>query len=179
MKAINMNVKSLARLLSVLTLLGAFLLPVESVISWVFFSEFHTLQLFDYVVNFDVETVSISARIVGGSLAVAMASIKAFGLISIRQTFLEAAQGRALSLRSVSYFRRFAMISVIVVILNVLQNSANSVILTWGQAVGERSLTITFGSAETQALFSALLFVFVTHVLAEGCKAKEDNAAFI
>jgi len=168
-----------AHVMAVITLMGAVALPIFQGGAWIFLDEFTALGVDDWGFSFDAASISTPARIAGFLVAVSSACIQAFGLMAVRATFMEAALGRALSLRAVVQFRRFAWISVVMVFVGIIQNSAYSVIFSWGNPEGSRQLEIEFGSNELSTLFVALLFMFVAHVFATGRKIEEENATFI
>lgn len=182
----HFTARRFAYVLSFVTLIGAVALPIVSGGVWVFLDHIPTMgddnSGFSYNpfgVEFDAKFVETPARIAGFCVAVIAAGIQAIGLLAVRATFLEAAQGRALSLRSVVYFRRFAWISLVMVFIGIARESAYSVILSWSNPVGERYVSVTFELKEFSALFVALLFLFVAHVFTAGSMIEKENETFI
>ena len=128
---------------------------------------------------YDVTTLGAGARIGGFVLFLAIALVKAFGLLGVRRTFLEAAQGRAYSTRAIGGFKRLAWISVIMVLLAVFQENVLILIIFLSDPSQQGALSIQFGTDEIKALFMVLLLVFVAHVFTQGKDAKDENDAFL
>ena len=97
----------------------------------------------------------------------------------MRQCFLEAADGKALSQRSVSHFRRFAWVVLISVIYGIVQRTGLVMIVSLDDGMPGGSLSIQLGTGELKAAFIGLLLVFLAHVYAQGAAAKAENEAFL
>lgn len=170
------SLQGFARVMAFVTLAGAVLVLATAVLAWVFLN-----ALAGFVPDFPAHPgeLSLGARLAGLTVSLLSAAIQVYGLLALRQTFLEAAAGRWLSLKSVIGFRRFAWVSVIMVFVGVVRASAYSVVFSWHNPPGSRELAISFGSQELGQLFTALLFVFAAHVFAAGREIEEENRAFI
>jgi len=112
-------------------------------------------------------------------LIVIPAATYCWGLLGLRRTFLEAADGRTFSTPAVSGFRRFAVVSLIVVCANVIIEPAIFAIFTYADPNQPGSLAINFGSEEIEAIFNSVLVFFAAHVFVLAKKTKDENDAFI
>jgi len=160
------------RLLAHLTLVAVVLLPLIAAGTWIFFDQFAPYY------GFDLQPLGATTRGIGLLLYLTIALIHAYGLLGVRQTFLEAATGRALSKKSVLGFRRFAWVSLTLVLLKELRHTGTVVILSASNPDTPGSLSFQFGSPQISALFTALLLVFVAYVFTEGKRAREENDSF-
>lgn len=174
--SLGLSSQRFAGLMAFITLLGAFLVPVFTVLAWLVLDSMN-----GFVADFPryVPPVSAWGQVAGLILATSGAVLQAYGLLGLRRTFLEAAAGRWLSIPAVLGFRRFAWVSVAMVFFSIVRESAYSMIFSWHNPPGSRVMTITFGSEQLAALFTALLLVFAAHVFAAGREVEEENRAFL
>ncbi|MEM6585774.1 MAG: hypothetical protein AAF692_08475 [Pseudomonadota bacterium] len=122
---------------------------------------------------------TMTDRLLGAGVALVGAVIRAYGLLGLRTTFLEARDGRPLSVASIHGLRRFARVEVVMVLVGALQTGLFGAIATAANDSVQNELAIRFGSAEAGALFIALLLMFAAQIMAEGQKAVQENAAFV
>ena len=166
-----------ARYMAALTLAGAAAAPVLAGAIWFWMPE--VLALAGPGAPVSAEAAPLGARLAGFAVALAGALLQAAGLLSLRRTFLEAAQGRALSLAAVNNFRRFAWISLALVPVAIVQNTAYIAILTAADPSQPGRISINLGTNELEALFTGALFVFAAHVFAAGRAADEEVSSFV
>lgn len=166
-----------ARALAALTLAGAIAAPLLAAAIWFFLPELMTLA--GPRAPISPEAAPMGARLGCFVIALAGAGVQAWGLLSLRRMFLEAAEGRPLSFAAVKNFRRFAWITLILVPVAVAQHTAYLAILTAADPNQPGQLSISLGTNELKALFTAALFVFAAHVFAAGHAAEEENASFL
>ncbi len=171
--------RPLATMLAHLTLLGAAALPLMALAIWFFWDQLAPHAVGNLQYAFDVTNIGVGARLSGFTLSLAGAVIQAYGLLGLRQTFLEAAEGRSLSARAVKGFRRFAWVTLAMVFVGIIQHTGLIVILSLSEPGREGTLSFQFGTNEIKALYIGALLVFVAHVFAEGKQAKEENEAFL
>lgn len=118
-------------------------------------------------------------RLLGAGVALFGGVIRAYGLMGLRQTFLEAGEGRPMSPKSVRGFRRFARMEVVMVIVGPFQQAIFGAIATAANSDVQNTFALRFGSAEAGALFIAVLLMFAAQVMAEGQKAVTENESFV
>lgn len=161
------------------TLLSAVFGVVLSILMWSHLEAFVALTSDPLAAPYDLSHMSLSMRLIGGAVSLSGALIGAYGLLNLRRTFLEASAGRALSLLSVMCFRRFAWVSLILVMVGIVQSSLYGVIYSMSDVNSQNQVSVTFGSLEMGQLFSAVLLVFAAQVFAMGRQAEEDAAGII
>lgn len=160
------------------TLLGAIALPLMTAGIWLFWDQLAPMAAGNPGVNTDLTSLTIGARFTGFGLFLVGAALQSYGLLGLRRTFLEAANGQSLSTNAVNGFRRFAWISLIMVPVGIIQHAGLSIIISLNDKAPGGSLSLQLGTPEISGFFMALLLVFVAHVFAEGKHVKDENEAF-
>ncbi|MDA4844576.1 hypothetical protein [Hoeflea poritis] len=179
------RIYTLARVLAVATTVGMVLLPLLTALVWGAalvgtLPQWLAMEhLGDPAGTVDLTTTSPFAKLLALSVEMIGVLIFVYGLAGLRRTFVESARGRWFSSVSISGFRRFAWVSLAMVFVEIVQQSAMSVIMSVGTPGLQNQLSITFGSLELAKLFTALLFVFVAQVFVAGKAVDDENAAFI
>jgi hypothetical protein len=169
----------LAVLLSNVTLIAALLLPISALAIWLFWNELAPLAAGNLQHVYDLTSLGIGARFSSFIVLLFGAAIQAYGLLGVRQTFQEAAQGRTYSMQAIGGFRRYAWVAVIMVFVGIFQQTGLIAIFSLSDPSHLGSLSFKFGSDELKSLFTGLLLVFVARVFAEGKLAKDENEAFL
>ncbi|MEL6829806.1 MAG: hypothetical protein AAFO63_06685 [Pseudomonadota bacterium] len=162
-----------------LTLLGAVALPVSSVAIWLFWDTLATLSAAGLGHIYDPTRLNTVSRLIGFGVFFVGALIQAYGLLGLRETFLEGVAGTPLSPRGVGGFRRFAIVSLIMVLMGVVQHTVIVLLLSINDPSMPGALSFQFGSNEVGSLFMALLLIFVAQVFTVGQRAEEENSAFV
>lgn len=161
------------------TLAGAIALPLMAAAIWLFWDHLAPLAAGDLQRAYDLANLGAGAKLSGFILSLTGALIQSYGLLALRRTFLEAAEGRPLSAGSVKGFRVFAWVALAMVFVGIIQYAGLSIILSFNDQIPGGSLSLQFGTREISAFFMAMLLVFVAHVFAEGKKAKDENESFL
>lgn len=169
----------LATFLAHATLIGAVLLPLSTIGTWVFWDTIAPLAVGNLGHFYDVTQLGIGAKFLGACLFLAAALIQTYGLLGVRQTFLEAANGRALSAAAVAGFRRFAWVALIMVFVGVIQHTGVIALLSANDPSQPGAISIRLGMPELKAAFFALVLVFVAHVFTQAKQVKDENDAFL
>ncbi len=161
------------------TLAGAILLPLLAVVIWLFWGQLASMASANLQHVFDLTSLGVGARLAGFGIFLVGALAQAYGLLGLRQTFQEAAQGRSFSSKSISGFRRFAWITLAMVFFGILQRTGLIVIFSLSDPAHQGALSVEIGTNELKAFFIALLLVFVSHVFADGKRAKDEIETFL
>lgn len=173
------TVQTFCRLMAWLCVAGMILIPALAVSVWLLPGLAGNVTLNVARADVDASSLGPAQRLLGLAVSLMLAGVQVAALWFLRQAFVEGGRGVWFSLRAVRSFRRFAWLTLILVPLNVAQDSAMSVITTMNNPAGERMLSIGFGSDNFRALFTALVMLFVAHMFAAGREVDEENAAFI
>ena len=97
-----------ARFMALATLLAAGALPLLAAGIWLSFDYWAPLAVGNAGVDFDPAAVDGPMRLAAFLVSLAGAGLQAYGLFGLRHAFTETVEGRALSLKAVLGFRRFA-----------------------------------------------------------------------
>lgn len=173
------RVQDLAVFLSYITLAGAIALIIMAFAIWLFWDHLAPYAAGNLKYSFNLSGLTIGERFIGFAISFLGAVIQAYGLLGLRHTFSEAAQGNPLSEKAVRGFRRFAWVTLIMVLIGILQRTGLIVLFSLSDAAHEGTLSIQLGSNELKAAFLGLLLVFVAQIFMEGKRVKEENEAFI
>ena len=169
----------LAHYMAHVTLIGAIALPAFAFIVWGFWDDLAALSAEGLVQTYDPTQMGLLARLAGFLVFFIAALIQAFGLLGLRETFLEGAAGTPLSARAVFGFRRFAWVSLIMVFVGIIQHTVLVLLLSVSDPSTMGALSIQVGSKELGGLFTGLLLIFVAHVFSLGQRAQDENAGFV
>lgn len=126
-----------------------------------------------------VDGFSPLTRFLGWLCTMIPGGIMVWGLSEVRRMLQETAAGHYFSLSAVCHFRRFSWAMLLYAGALPVQSAFLSVVLTMHNPPGERMLAIRLGTTELNALFVAILFVIIAHVLEEGRKIADENATFL
>ena len=124
-------------------------------------------------------SVPVEAQLLSALINLTRLAIGLYGLLHLRRTFLEGAQGRYFSAGAVSSFRTFAWASLIYGIAAPIERTLVILAMTLGNPPGERMLSIGISTDHLLALFVGLLFVAVAHMFREGQRLAEENEEFL
>jgi len=170
--------KKLAHFLSVITLVGAIIIPAIAVGVWLFWEQVAPYIKGNLANSFDLN-LSVGERVIGFSISLVGAVIHVYGLLSLRTTFLEAKKGNPLSSKAIQGFQRFALTTLITVFVGIIQYTSYLLLFSLNGSFDKGTISIQFGSNELKALFMALLLIFVAHIFAEGKRAIDENKSFV
>lgn len=169
----------LARVMALISLIGAILLPLLAAAIWLFWDRFAPLAAGNLDHIYDLEAGGPAVRLAGFAVSMTGALIQGYGLLGLRDTFREGAAGRPLSSRAVGGFRRFAWISLVMAVYGVFSRTALIALFSAADPAQPGALSIQVGTPEIKAVFMAIMLVFVSEVFAEGKRARDENEAFV
>lgn len=169
----------LAHYMAYVALIAAIALPALTVILWSFWDKLAVLPAQGLAQIYDPTLMGLPARLAGFAVFFLAALIQAYGLLGLRETFLEGAAGTPLSARAVNGFRRFAWVCLIMVFVGMVQHTVLVLLLSVSDPSQMGALSIQFGSKEFGGLFIALMLIFVAQVFSVGQRAADENQAFV
>ena len=107
------------------------------------------------------------------------AVVFAYGLFQLRRLFINFGSQEYFSHSSLKYMHRFCLALFISAVLKMFSSVVVSVVLTWNNSPGEKSLVFTFGSNEFWPLFVAATFLSIAWSFKEGSLLAKENAEFV
>ena len=168
-----------ARVMALAALGAAIAAPVMTILIWIFWDQLAPHAAGNLHRFFDLSAVGPGARLTGFGLSMLGALISAYGFLGLRLTFNEASQSRALSNASLRGFRRFAWVSLFLVIFQVIQRTGLIALFSYSDPAHPSTLSIQIGAPELKAAFMALLLVFTATVFTEAKRVKDENDSFL
>lgn len=96
-------------------------------------------------------------------------------LLNLRKIFLFYKEGIIFSFEHVVLFKKIAKLLAIWVLLSVAYESVKSVLFSLGNPVGERILSVGFGSEELMVIVVATFVYVIAWVMDEGRVLAEEN----
>jgi hypothetical protein len=118
-------------------------------------------------------------RVVGGCISAVPLGLLLAGLWQARQCFGLFAGGQVFTLQAVTALKRFASLATASFASGVVASTALSVVLTLGNAPGNRHLAIGLSTDQAFALFFAGMVWLMAAVIAQGLHLAEENANFV
>lgn len=168
----------ISRWLSRLCVALMVLLPASVLASWLYFDMFGPglAARLGVAGTTDPQPVQV---VLGILVMMIPVGIMVFGLWNLRRLLLGFGAGRIFTLENTRSLRIFAWSVLAVIVAQFFTDAALSVVLTFDNASGQRSLTLTFSTEQFLALFVGAVFVVIARVLEEGRKLADDNAAIL
>ncbi|MGR6874175.1 DUF2975 domain-containing protein [Pseudomonas sp. HK3] len=96
-------------------------------------------------------------------------------LFYLRKIFSSYKEGIIFSFEHVVLFKKIAKYLAIWVLLTVIYETVKSVLFSLGNPVGERMLTVTFGSEEITVILVSVFIYVIAWVMNEGRVLAEEN----
>jgi len=171
--------KRLATVVRVLVVLGALALAAVPIWlwsspQWVHADAMSAMGMAGQPVTIDRRAMWLNAVVGLPALATGF-----FLLWQLWRLFTEYANGRVFSRRALRHLRRLALGVVALGVLAPLTRTASILVLTLGNAPGQRQLLVNISSDDyMRVLFGAVLLAIAT-VMAEAVRVAEDHAGFV
>jgi hypothetical protein len=176
------RLQSLSRWLGWLCLVLMIALPVGAVLTWTtLWGELGHA----YAVRAGVKDHLIPAaltpvqQVAGVVVTLVPAGLMIVGLVWLRRLFAAFAAGRVFSSDNTRAIRVFAWSMIGVHVAQVFALGLSSMIITMLNPPGQRLLAFGIGSDQVLAIFVGAVFVLIAHVLEEGRRIADDNAAIV
>lgn len=120
-------------------------------------------------------TLSATTKLIGFAISLIPLTINLCVLYFLIRLFQLYAQCEIFSLKNVHYIKCIGYALFIEQLVHPIYEALLSAALTWGNPHGERTAIITFSGTNITILFTALLIILVSWIMAEGHKLKEDQ----
>ncbi len=103
-------------------------------------------------------------------------SIIIFGLINLRTLFTLYEKGIVFTQKNVQCFRNIGIALIALILANLAHGALLSVVLTLNNPVGERTISLTFGSEDLSALIMGAMIILVSWVMNEAASLEHEQA---
>lgn len=156
---------------------GIFIIPVYYVLYWAL-ANYIELPL--VAVNTKAQSLApyelpIEVLAVGFISSLLPLTVLVYTLLNLRKLFLFYKAGNVFSFEHVALFRKIAKLLSIWVLLSIFYESVKSILFSLNNPVGERVLSIEFGSEELTVLVVAAFVYVIAWVMDEGRVLAEEN----
>lgn len=128
---------------------------------------------------FSMENIGAAQLILAAAISLISATVLIFALWHLRQLFAQFRAGNLFHPESTRHLYLFGVGLFLSAIIKPFVGMALSVVLTWGNPAGQRSLILEFGSQEIAQLLIAGTFMIITWVFCEGQRISQENAEFV
>ncbi len=120
-----------------------------------------------------------SVRIVALAISMVPLGVLIYGLLNARQCFVAFAAGHIFSGEPVARLKVFAIAVAASALLKPLAGAALSMLLSWDDVTGTRTLALTIDSDTLIALLFAGTVAVIAWVMAEAIEVSEENKQFV
>lgn len=170
------RIRRTSRLFQRLTLALMGLLPLIAGMAWAFI-DLNELD-FGYSAE-EVGPLTSFERWSAAALSIIPLSVSLLALYNLQRLFALYAKGKFFERENVRCFRNMGWALVVVVPLDILFNSALSVLLSLDQPAGERMLAVSLSSDDLGIAIIGAVIIIVSWVMAEAADLSQDNAQIV
>jgi len=148
--------------------------PVAVLLYWVFFNSlpegFHA-----ELPVLPMSDLSGSQLILGALVSLLPLGVTLYGLVTLKALFRLYADAVMFSIDNVKYFRRLGYIFIAWVIANTIFTPLISLVMTYSNPAGERTLVAQFGIVDLFTLIAGGVILVIAWVMNEGGKLKDEQ----
>ncbi|MCZ4271576.1 hypothetical protein [Maritalea porphyrae] len=172
-------ISRIAGILAKLVLFAAIVLPLAVLSLVLFLSSIHLEIHGANEISLSGDQITPLVRVILFVFSAGYFALLVAGLLSIRQTLIEAEHQRWLSFESVRGFRRFAIANLAIALYEIFFGALAFALIDLQN--GDSSFSVQFGmTAElVSALFTGLVILIAAHIFTVGQAAYEENRSFI
>lgn len=171
------RVKYLSSRIHSFLVISIVIVPIYYVSYWFLLNQYPLMS--DSPSSIVAHQLSIEIQAVGFISSLLPLSALMYLLFNLIKLFSLYKQGIVFSLKHVSLFKKTSKLLIIWVFLSIIYESVKSVLFSWGNPVGERVLSVSFGSEQLTVLIVATLVYLIAWVIDEGRELAEENQMVI
>lgn len=174
------RIKVISRRFRLLCTVLLFLVPVVSIIFWVFFNKLYPqLGSMLHLPAEPARDLSGMTRFMAFLVDFLQIGVIIYGIIQLRRLFGLYEKGVIFSKDNVACFSSLGRTLMVWIVANIVSQSLLSVVLTFSNPPGQRCLTVGISSRELTVLFVGIAVLCISRVMDEGRKIKEEQELFI
>lgn len=152
-----------------------FIKPMSDLLYWLSFN--HLPAGFNNELPVTVtEPLSTSTLIFAFLISLIPTSIIIYGLINLKNLFALYEKGVVFTQKNVQCFRHIGLALIALIFANLVHGALLSVVLTINNPVGERILSLTFGSEDFSVLIMGAMIILVSWVMNEAASLEHEQA---
>ncbi|BDZ73909.1 hypothetical protein GCM10025856_16280 [Methylophaga marina] len=151
------------------------LIPTLTLVYWLFFN---SLQAAGFVIELPVEItteIDLITRLLAFLVCLLPITVALYAAVQLRRLFSLYQQGIIFSYDNVICFKRMGLALLAWVIVGTISDTLLSLALTIQNPVGERLLTIGFGSSEMTTLITGSVILVISWVMKEAVEMKHEQ----
>ena len=154
------------------------ILPLWMIWFWFNFSTYAP-SLAKPNVLIDMQYIQPSQIILAGGVHLMALSVLLYGIWHLRALFRLFRTGVYFTVNATSHLYSFTLALFVSVLLKPITTAVLSVVLTWGNPPGKKSLVLELGSSEISTILIASVLLTVTWIMREGQQLADENASFV
>lgn len=129
--------------------------------------------------NTPVAEIDILTRTLALGISMIPLGVLVYGLLNARRCFAAFAAGRIFCREPIAQLKTFSVAVAASALLTPFANAALSIVLSWNNPPGSRTLSVGIGSDTLIALVFAGMVAIVAWVMAEAIEISDENKQFV
>lgn len=154
---------------------------LSNVIGWIYAP--NELALLNHMITFNVipnhypilHTLTITEKLLGFTVSLVPITVTLVGLAYLTRLFSMYAQGNLFDKKNVIYIKRIAYALIISQIINPFYQLCMGFVLTKGNPIGHRVMSITLDQTNIALVLLAGLIIVIAWMTAEGFRLREEQ----
>lgn len=151
------------------------IIPVYYVSYWFLLNQYPLMSVSSSPVVIAPHQLPIEIQAVGFLSSLLPLSALIYILSNLRKIFSFYKDGIVFSFEHVVLFKKTSKFLIVWVPLSIVYESVKSVLFSWSNSIGERVLSIGFGSEELTVVTVAIFIYVISWVMDEGRKLTEEH----
>jgi len=177
---VSPNLVRLSRIMALLSLIGALMLPLATAVCFLFpFEAWAVGMNMGQLAPYLSDAVPLENRILGGLVALVPDAIMMWGLWSLNRLFGLYAEGEVFSPDALRALRNVATAMFWRVLAGFAMQPAIVYLLTMWKGPGERAVALGIGSGDVFLLFLGGVALVIARVMTDARGLAEENASFV
>ncbi len=123
--------------------------------------------------------LTLTTRLLAVAAVLPLVAMALFGLQQLCKLFDGYAQGHVFTEIAATRLRRLGIVMMLVFLVKPLTGAAMSVILSWHNPPGQRTLTLGLSSDDYVSLLSGAVLLAIASVMRETARLAQENAEFV
>lgn len=125
------------------------------------------------------EPPTVAIRLFAFLVMMASLSVLMITFWSLARIFQFYTEGRIFSLNTIHCYRRLGWLFILAAPVRVFTQAALSVVMTWNNPVGQKSLMVSIGSGEIFSILTGGVILVITYVMREARRLEEEQSLTI
>ncbi|RBP81237.1 DUF2975 domain-containing protein [Marinomonas rhizomae] len=167
------KIKYLSSFIHFILSISIAIVPVYYVSYWFFINQYPIMSANSSPI--EAHALPLEMQAIGFISSLLPLSTLILILLNVRKLFSYYKEGIVFSMTHVSLFKTTSRLLLLWVFLSIAYESGKSVIFSWSNPIGERGLSIGFGSEQLIVIIVATFIYVISWIVDEGRKLAEEN----